>query len=237
MIPLLISIIDVQIKKQLSLMYSITKGYVKSQEDTKFLIRQISSRESVNQKLYEILETNKRDAVKELGLIEHEGRDVVIALKTKQAIRNVIAKALESLTFLWSRGIIDKYEGIELNKDLKFQKCVALNHVYVETLSSYNEMTIDNVTMKFVIIVYGSVIDTKTEAPYLAPCILPKTCEQVQGTSDLSKLLVILASKPVKNSNSKVMGSVKGSGVYGSDKVGCDKPACEIVRLGTTWGY
>nr|XP_031291605.1 sodium/hydrogen exchanger 11 [Camelus dromedarius] len=381
MIPLLISIIDVQIKKQLSLMYSITKGYVKSQEDTKFLIRQISSRESVNQKLYEILETNKRDAVKELGLIEHEGRDVVIALKTKQAIRNVIAKALESLTFLWSRGIIDKYEGIELNKvllakikalnnfpmaippptpdkylnniiwlenndvlieffkeraklayfdygdvickegempqgiyliisgmailqsspptfgidrslragresvirfteyctsgniigelscllkreieytaicetilqacfisledlyegfdvfwpsleykiwlklalsiacqyfesaladeDLKFQKCVALNHVYVETLSSYNEMTIDNVTMKFVIIVYGSVIDTKTEAPYLAPCILPKTCEQVQGTSDLSKLLVILASKPVKNSNSKVMG-------------------------------
>ena len=50
------------------------------------------------------------------GLIEHEGRDVVIALKTKQAIRNVIAKALKSLTFLWSRGIIDKHEGIEMNK-------------------------------------------------------------------------------------------------------------------------
>ncbi|XP_057583221.1 sodium/hydrogen exchanger 11 [Hippopotamus amphibius kiboko] len=382
-IPLLLNIVDVQIKKRLSLMYCITKGYVKSQEDAKFLIRQISSRESINQKLYEILEANKRDAVKELGLIEHEGRDVVIALKTKQAIRNVIAKALKSLTFLWSRGIIDKHEGIEMNKvllakikslnnfpmaippptpdkylhniiwlenkdvlieffkeraklayfdygdvickegempqgiyliisgmailqsspptfgidrslradresttrfteyctsgdiigelscllkreieytatcetilqacfisledlyegfdvfwpsleykiwlklalsvayqyfetslldeDLKFQKCVALNHAYVETLSSYNEMIIDNVNMKFVILVYGSVIDIKTEVPYLAPCILPKTCEQVQGTSDLSKLLVIQAPAPAQNNknNAKVMG-------------------------------
>lgn len=41
-------------------------------------------------------------------------------------------------------------------------------------------MAINNVTMKFIIIVYGSVIDTKTEVPYLAPCILPKTCEQVR---------------------------------------------------------
>uniref|UniRef100_A0A8C3X896 Solute carrier family 9 member C2 (putative) n=1 Tax=Catagonus wagneri TaxID=51154 RepID=A0A8C3X896_9CETA len=381
-IPLLINVVDGQIKKRMSLMYSITKGYVKSQEDTKFLIRQISSRESVNQKLYEILEINKRDAVKELGLIEHEGRDVVIALKTKQAIRNVIAKALKNLTFLWSRGIIDKHEGVEVNKvlltkikslnnfpmaippptpdkylhnivwlenkdafieffkdraklayfdygdiickegempqgiyliisgmailqsslptlgierslraqresttrfteyctsgdiigelncllkrefeytaicetilqacfisledlyegfdvfwpsleykiwlklalsiaykyfesslideDLTFQKCVVLNHAYVETLSSYKEVTIDNVNMKFVIVVYGSVIDTKTEMPYLAPCILPKTCEEVQGTSGVSKLLIIQASEPVKNNNTKARGS------------------------------
>lgn len=53
------------------------------------------------------------------GLIEHEGRDVVIALKTRQAIRTVIAKALKNLTFLWSRGIIDKHEGIEMNKVIK----------------------------------------------------------------------------------------------------------------------
>lgn len=71
-------------------------------------------------------------------------------------------------------------KNVILLQDLKFQKCVALNLAYVETLSSYNEMTIDNTTMKFVIVVYGSVIDTRTEAPYLAPCILPKTCEQVR---------------------------------------------------------
>uniref|UniRef100_H0WTW0 Solute carrier family 9 member C2 (putative) n=1 Tax=Otolemur garnettii TaxID=30611 RepID=H0WTW0_OTOGA len=376
-IPMLVEVVDVQIKKRLNLIYSITKGYVKSQEDAKLLVKQVSSRESIYQKIHKILETNKRDAVRELGLIEHEGRDVVIALKTKQAIRNVISKALKNLTFLWSRGIIDKHEGIEMNKvllgkikalnnfpmaippptpdkylhniiwlenkevlieffkerakpayfdygdiickegempqgiyliisgmaivkslrmknfgvcgwlhnhcameakpfffteyctsgdiigelscllkreieytaicetilqacfisledlyegfdvfwpsleykiwlklalntahqyfessladeDLTFQKCVQFNHAYVETLSSYNEMTINNVTMKFVIIVYGSVIDMKTEEPYLAPCILPDTCEQIQGTSDLSKLLVILASEPAK---------------------------------------
>uniref|UniRef100_A0A8C0XE74 Cyclic nucleotide-binding domain-containing protein n=1 Tax=Castor canadensis TaxID=51338 RepID=A0A8C0XE74_CASCN len=353
-IPLLINIVEDQVKKRLSLMYSITKGYVKSQEDAKLLIKQISTRESIHQKLYEILETNKREAIKELGLIEHEGRDVVIALKTKQAIQNVIARALRNLNFLWSRGIIDKYEGIEMNKvlltkikalnsfpmaippptpdkylpcivwmenkdilidffrertklahfdygdvicregempqgifliisgmaslhsssptfgiehkvrterknqifyteyctsgevlgelscllkcemkftaicettlqaffisledlyegfdifwptleykiwlklalgianqyfessladeDLSFQKCVKSSNVYVETLSCYNEMSI-SVTMKFAIIVYGNVINSKTEEYYFAPFIIPKTCDQVR---------------------------------------------------------
>ncbi|ELK27785.1 Sodium/hydrogen exchanger 11 [Myotis davidii] len=375
LIPTLINIVDVQIKRRLSLMYSITKGYVKSQEDAKFLIKQISSRESIYQKLYEILETNKRDAIRELGLIEHEDRDVVIALKTRQAIQTVIAKSLKHLSFLCSRGIIDKHEGIEMNKVLlskikalnnfpmsippptpdKYlhnivwlenkdvlieffkeraklayfdygdvickegempqgiyliisgmailhsspptfgvdsvhrltrqsqtlfteyctcgdiigelscllkreieytaicetilqacfisledlyegfdvfwpsleykiwlklalstayqyfesalvdERCVALNVAYVDTLSNCNEMTIDWATMKLVIVVYGSVMDTKTEAPFLAPCILSKTCEQVQGTSDLSKLLIIQATEPVKvSSDSKI---------------------------------
>uniref|UniRef100_A0A2K6RM08 Solute carrier family 9 member C2 (putative) n=1 Tax=Rhinopithecus roxellana TaxID=61622 RepID=A0A2K6RM08_RHIRO len=373
-VPILISIADVQIKKRLSLMYSITKGYIKSQEDAKLLIKQISIHESIYQKLYEILETNKQDAVKELGLIEHEGRDVVIALKTKQAIRNVIAKALKNLTFLCSRGIIDKHESTEINKvilldsiciipqpswreieknsklacfdygdiickggempqgiyliisgmailyslsptfgiessqrpdrksrdmftefcttgdiigelncllkreieytvicetslqacfisledlyegfdafwpsleykiwlklalstayqyfesslideDLSFQKCVMFNQAYVETLSSYNEMTIDNMTMKFVIIVYGSVIDTKTEEPYFAPCIIPTTCEQVQGTSDLSKLLIIQASELTQrnsNTNSTLVFKQPGDNITGRQKM------------------
>nr|BAB62996.1 hypothetical protein [Macaca fascicularis] len=392
-VPILVNIADVQIKKRLSLMYSITKGYIKSQEDAKLLIKQISVHESIYQKLYEILETNKQDAVKELGLIEHEGRDVVIALKTKQAIRNVIAKALKNLTFLCSRGIIDKHDSTEINKvllkklkalnnfpkaippptpdkylrniiwlegkdvlidffkeraklacfdygdiickagempqgiyliisgmailhslsptfgiessqrpdrkssdmftefctagdiigelncllkceieytvicetslqacfisledlyegfdafwpsleykiwlklalstayqyfepslideDLKFQKCVMFNQAYVETLSSYNEMSIDNMTMKFVILVYGSVIDTKTEEPYFAPCIIPTTCEQVQGTSDLSKLLIVQASELTqRNSNTNVMDLVNLSRHWSSN--------------------
>uniref|UniRef100_A0A8C6HQC6 Cyclic nucleotide-binding domain-containing protein n=1 Tax=Mus spicilegus TaxID=10103 RepID=A0A8C6HQC6_MUSSI len=325
-------------------------------------------------KLYDILEKNKREAIRELGLIEHEGRDVVIALKTKQTIRNVIAKALKNLTFLWSRGIIDKHEGIEMNKvlltkikalnnfpmaippptpdkylpnivwmenkdvlieffkertkltyfdygdiicregemsqgifliisgmaslhsssptfgidstqrtdrqfktmyteyctsgdvlgelscllkreieytaicettlqaffisledlyegfdvfwpsleykmwlklalsianqyfepniageDLKFHKCVLYNHAYVETLSSYNEMTLNHVIMKLIILVYGIVINSKTEETFVAPSIIPKSCEQIQGISDVSKLLIIPTSDPAKN--------------------------------------
>ncbi|XP_051004292.1 sodium/hydrogen exchanger 11 [Acomys russatus] len=382
-IPILINMADVQIKKSLSLMYSITKGYVKSQEDAKLLVRQISGRESIYRKLYDILEKNRREAIKELGLIEHEGRDVVIALKTKQAIRNVIAKALKNLTFLWSRGIIDKHEGIEMNKvlltkikalnsfpmaippptpdkylpnivwmenkdvlieffkertrltyfdygdiicregempqgifliisgmaslhsssptfgiestrrtdrqfktmyteyctsgdvlgelscllkreieytavcettlqaffisledlyegfdvfwpsleykiwlklalgianqyfessiageDLKFQKCVMFNYAYVETLSSYNEMALNHVTMKLIILVYGNVINSKTEEPHVAPAIIPKSCEQIQGISDVSKFLIIPSSEPVKSdANSHAMVS------------------------------
>ncbi|KAM8812087.1 sodium/hydrogen exchanger 11 [Rhynchonycteris naso] len=383
-IPLLVNIVDVQLKKQGSLMYSITKGYVKSQENTKLSIKQISSRESVYQKLYEILETNKRDAVKELGLIERECRDVVIALKTKQAIRTVISRALKELTFQSSRGIIDHHEVIEVNKvllskikelnklpmaipppspekylhnivwlenkdiyieffknkarlayfeygsvmckegemaegiyliisgmavlhsssptfgidsglgvhtgpqieftdyctsgdligelscllkrelpytaicetvlqacfisledlyegfdafwpileykiwlklalgialqyfesvlvdeDLEFHKCVTLSLAYVETLSDWNEMIIDKETMKFVIVVYGGVTDKQTNIPYLAPCILPTACEQVRGTSDVNKLLVIQASEHLKKKdNPTVTGTV-----------------------------
>ncbi|XP_023566114.1 sodium/hydrogen exchanger 11 isoform X2 [Octodon degus] len=370
-IPILIHRIDVQIKKHLSLVYTITKGYAKSQEDAKLLVKQISGRESVYQKLHDILEKNKQDAIKELGFIEHENRDVVIALKTKQAVRRIFAKAQKRLTFLWSRGIMDRHEAISMNnvflskikalnnfpmvappptpgqylsniiwlenKDvlieffkersklayfdygdvickegemplgiyliisgmaslhsssptfgidcvrrpdfgdeslfteyctsgqvlgelscllkeevkytaicettlqaffisledlyegfdifwpsleykiwlnfalhianqyfeptiadehLDFQKCVMNKCAYVESLPIYTEMTINTSTMKFVIIVYGCVINSATEDPYPAPYIIPKTCEQIQGTVDISKLLIIQASGP-----------------------------------------
>ncbi|XP_055963375.1 sodium/hydrogen exchanger 11 [Sorex fumeus] len=373
LIPVLLGVMDELIKKRLSLMYSITKGYVKAQDDTQFLIKRIFSQESVNEKLYKILEANKQDAIKELGFIEHECRDIVMALKTRHAILTVITKALKNLTFLWSRGIIGKHEGMEINKvllskikdlnsfpmtippptldkflrnivwlenkdvlieffkqrarivyfeygdiickegempqgiyliisglailyrsspgfgvnssirstrksktmfteyctsgdiigelscllkheteymaicetalqacfisledlfegfdifwpsleyklwlklslsiafqyfesslvteDLTFEKCVQFNHAYVETLSSYNEMVVDNLNLKLVIIVYGSAVDTKTGESYLAPSILPKTCQQVQGTSDVNKFLMVQDPKVPK---------------------------------------
>uniref|UniRef100_A0A6I8PEI7 Solute carrier family 9 member C2 (putative) n=1 Tax=Ornithorhynchus anatinus TaxID=9258 RepID=A0A6I8PEI7_ORNAN len=365
-------LIEAQIKKRLSLMYSLTKGYIRSQEDIKRLIRQIAGQEPVSQKLYEILEKNKEEAIKELGLIEHECRDVVIALKTKQAIRSVLGKALKNLRFLRSRGIIDKIEGTKMNKiflskikelnhfptvippptpekflhhivwledkdvlieffkekahlacfdygavickegempqgiyliisgmaslhgtrlkfgidpqvyhnpentkmsftdyctsgdiigelscllkqeleftatcetilqacfisledlyegfdvfwpfleykmwlkialniasqyfeeylaseELAYQKVVEFNNIYVETLLSYNELTIYDNTMEHVFVVHGSVIDVHTEAPYYAPCLIPKNCTQVRSvTPDLVILREIRGRK------------------------------------------
>uniref|UniRef100_A0A4X2K5U2 Uncharacterized protein n=1 Tax=Vombatus ursinus TaxID=29139 RepID=A0A4X2K5U2_VOMUR len=49
LLPTLINVTEEQIKKRLSLMYCITKGYIQSQEDTKLLIKQISTRESIFQ--------------------------------------------------------------------------------------------------------------------------------------------------------------------------------------------
>ncbi|XP_031792768.1 sodium/hydrogen exchanger 11 isoform X1 [Sarcophilus harrisii] len=366
MLPLLIYLTEEQIKKHLSLMYCITKGYIQSQEDTKLLIKQISTRESIFQKLYEILDMNMNDAVKELGLLEHECREVVIALKTKQAIRNVLGKALKNLRFLWSRGIIDKTEGSKMNKlflakikslnnfpmtippptpekflhnivwlenkdvlieffkekaqlacfdygevickegdmpqgiyliisgmsslngsllhfgihpklrekanlsktyteyitsgdiigelscllkremgytatcettlqacfisledlyesldvfwsfleekmwlnvalnianqyikagimgeELTYQKYLEENNVYMENLSIYSELSIYDNTMQYVLIVFGSVNNVATEEPYFAPSLIPPTCFQIQGTSDINKLLIV----------------------------------------------
>lgn len=55
------------------------------------------------------------------------------------------------------------------------------NHAYVETLSSYNEMILNHVIMKIVILVYGNVINSKTEESHVAPSIIPKSCEQVRN--------------------------------------------------------
>ncbi|KAM6166245.1 sodium/hydrogen exchanger 11 [Erethizon dorsatum] len=402
-IPVLISVIDVQIKKHLSLVYTITKGYVKSQEDAKLLVKQISGRESVYQKLHDILEKNKQDAIKELGFIEHENRDVVIALKTKQVVRRVFAKAQKRLTFLWSRGIMDRHEAISMNKvflnkikalnnfpmvappptpgqylsniiwlenkdvlieffkertklayfdygdvickegemplgiyliisgmaslhsssptfgidciqrpdvrdetlfteyctsgqvlgelscllreevkytaicettlqaffisledlyegfdifwpsleykiwlkfalqiayqyfepniageHLDFQMCVTNKHAYVESLPIYTEMTVNNVTMKFVIIVYGSVINSITEESYLAPCIIPKTCEQIQGTVDISKLLIIQASQPDKTDHGSGIGTGRTEGTAPEELWKANRPKRDV---------
>ncbi|XP_027724430.1 sodium/hydrogen exchanger 11 [Vombatus ursinus] len=366
LLPTLINVTEEQIKKRLSLMYCITKGYIQSQEDTKLLIKQISTRESIFQQLYEILERNKREAVKELGLIERECREVVIALKTKQAIRNVLGKALKNLRFLWSRGIIDKIEGSKMNKlflakikslnnfpmtippptpekflhnivwlenkdvlieffkekaqlacfdygdiickegempqgiyliisgmsslngsflhfgihpklraeaklpatfteyvtsgdiigelscllkremgytatcetilqacfisledlyegfdvfwsfledkvwvkvalnianqyikagimgeELTYQRYLEENNMYMENLSSYSELSIYDETIQYVLIVFGSVINVVTEEPYFAPSLIPPSCFQIQGTSDINKLLIV----------------------------------------------
>lgn len=51
----------------------------------------------------------------------------------------------------------------------------------METLSSYNEMILNHVIMKIVILVYGNVINSKTEESHVAPSIIPKSCEQVRN--------------------------------------------------------
>lgn len=49
LIPVLITMVDELIRKRGSLLYSITKGYIKAQDDTKYFIKYIFSQESVNQ--------------------------------------------------------------------------------------------------------------------------------------------------------------------------------------------
>ncbi|KAJ6664980.1 hypothetical protein lerEdw1_005211 [Lerista edwardsae] len=115
-IPKIISILDKQINKQLTFRYDIAKGYVQGEEDITCLIGQIAGHQKVFMEINQILEINKQDAMKELGLMQRDFPDIVTAVKTKQAVQTVLNTASESLQFMISGGIVDRNEGDELHK-------------------------------------------------------------------------------------------------------------------------
>ncbi|XP_034272641.1 sodium/hydrogen exchanger 10-like isoform X2 [Pantherophis guttatus] len=122
MIPKIIFLLNKQINKQLTFRYDIAKGYVQGEEDVKCLIGQIAGHEKVYVAISKILETNKQEAMKELGLMQRDYPDIVIAVKTRQAVQTVLNTAFETLKFMISGGIVDKNEGNELHKAILLRK-------------------------------------------------------------------------------------------------------------------
>ncbi|XP_053882100.1 sodium/hydrogen exchanger 10-like [Malaclemys terrapin pileata] len=112
----LINLLEKQINKQLTFRYDIVKGYVQGEEDTEYLIEQISGHETISKEISKIMEKNKQDAVKELGLMQSHYPDIVTAVKTKQKVHTVLNTATETLKELISSGIVDKNEGAKLQK-------------------------------------------------------------------------------------------------------------------------
>uniref|UniRef100_A0A670XR74 Cyclic nucleotide-binding domain-containing protein n=1 Tax=Pseudonaja textilis TaxID=8673 RepID=A0A670XR74_PSETE len=119
MIPKMIFLLNKQINKQLTFRYDIAKGYVQGEEDVKCLIGQIAGHEKAISK---ILEMNKQEAMKELGLMQRDYPDIVIAVKTRQAVQTVLNTAFETLKFMIAGGIVDKNEGNELHKVILLRK-------------------------------------------------------------------------------------------------------------------
>ncbi|XP_013909895.1 PREDICTED: sodium/hydrogen exchanger 10-like [Thamnophis sirtalis] len=106
MIPKMIFLLNKQINKQLTFRYDIAKGYVQGEEDVKSLIGQIAGHE----KVYVV------------RLMQRDYPDIVIAVKTKQAVQTVLNTAFETLKFMISGGIVDKNEGNELHKVILLRK-------------------------------------------------------------------------------------------------------------------
>ncbi|TFK00417.1 ras-related and estrogen-regulated growth inhibitor-like [Platysternon megacephalum] len=115
-IPRLINLLEKQTNKQLTFRYDIAKGYMQGAEDTEYLIEQISGHETISKEINKIMEKNKQDARKELGLMQRDYPDIVTAVKTKQAVQTVLNTATETLKVLISSGIVDKNEGAKLQK-------------------------------------------------------------------------------------------------------------------------
>uniref|UniRef100_A0A6J0SXR7 Sodium/hydrogen exchanger 11-like n=1 Tax=Pogona vitticeps TaxID=103695 RepID=A0A6J0SXR7_9SAUR len=115
-VPKIIAILERQINKQRSFCYDIAKGYIQAEEDIKCLIEQIAGHEKVCIEINKILEKNKQDALKELGLMQRDYPDIVTAVKTKQAVQTVINTDFQALQYMISGCIVDKNEGAELYK-------------------------------------------------------------------------------------------------------------------------
>nr|XP_056707951.1 sodium/hydrogen exchanger 10-like [Euleptes europaea] len=115
-IPKVITLLDKQINKQLTFRYDIAKGYVQGEENISCLIEQIAGHEIVYRDFKKIFDKNKQDAMKELGLMQHEYPEIVTAVKTKQAVQTVLNAAFETLKFMVSGGIVNEYEGRELHE-------------------------------------------------------------------------------------------------------------------------
>ncbi|XP_039394470.1 sodium/hydrogen exchanger 10-like isoform X3 [Mauremys reevesii] len=129
-IPRLINLLEKQINKQLNVRYDIAKGYVQGEEDTKYLIEQISCHETISKEINKIMEKNKQDGMKELGLMQRDNPDIVTAVKTKQVVQTVLNAATETLKVLISSGIVDK------NEEAKLQKMILQKKTNLGTLPS-----------------------------------------------------------------------------------------------------
>ncbi|KAM6973381.1 sperm-specific sodium:proton exchanger-like [Aplochiton taeniatus] len=124
LIPNLIEAIDRRINKQLSFAYDIGKGYVMGEEDIGKIIDHISDDTSISKKLKSILEENRQQAVRELGLLQRDHPEIAISVKTRQAVRAVFNSERDTIRTLMSGGVLDDVEASKLEKmiDIKMKK-------------------------------------------------------------------------------------------------------------------
>ncbi|XP_041131503.1 sodium/hydrogen exchanger 10-like [Polyodon spathula] len=121
MIPRLIELLNKQINKQLSFGYDIGKGYVVGEEDISKIVDHISDEKSIAQKLRNILEKNRQEAVRELGLLQRDHPAIAISVKTRQAIRTVLNSERDTIHALMSGGLLDDNEALKLEKMIEIK--------------------------------------------------------------------------------------------------------------------
>ncbi|KAL6480686.1 hypothetical protein MHYP_G00117190 [Metynnis hypsauchen] len=120
-IPKLITLVEHQIHKQLSLGYEIGNGFVIGEEDISKIIDHISDDQTVSKKLKGILEMNRQLAVKEIGLLQRNYPEIAISVKTRQACRAVLNSQRETIGSLMLMGLLDEVESKKLKKMIEIR--------------------------------------------------------------------------------------------------------------------
>nr|XP_033816260.1 sodium/hydrogen exchanger 10-like [Geotrypetes seraphini] len=135
-LPKLLYHMNSQINRQLIFGYDIVKGFIIGEEYVRNLINQISDQKIITQKLQAVMEIQKQDAMKELGLLQRDHPEVVLSMKTMQAIRTVLNNATETLNSLISDGVIDYNEGAKLETIIQLK--IRQLTTFPETIQSPN---------------------------------------------------------------------------------------------------
>ncbi|KAH0621027.1 hypothetical protein JD844_022028 [Phrynosoma platyrhinos] len=167
-IPKLIFLLDKQINKQLTFRYDIAKGYVQGEEDIKCLTEQIAGHEKVYIEITKILERNKQEAMKELGLMQRDYPEIVTAVKTKQAVQIVLNRASETLRFMRSGGImilLKKKQLAKLPPTIAPPTAQELLHNVVWLQDNRNQIEYIQRKAKILYYDYGDIICDEGELP------------------------------------------------------------------------
>ncbi|XP_042302268.1 sodium/hydrogen exchanger 10-like isoform X1 [Sceloporus undulatus] len=101
------------------------------------------------------------------------------------------------------------------NQDWSYRMCVQYSNLYVVDVPNHTKCDIFDSALDDVILVHGTVQDCQLGHRYCAPCILPKTCHQVQGTASATKLLVI---RGIEHGGRKSTGACSILCQYHSDR-------------------
>jgi len=111
-VPFFVRLVERRIDSKLALGYEVAKGYVTALEETLRFLPQMIEHPLLQTRMQLIIDYERREGYRELGLLGYDHPNVVSAMKTKHSSRIVLNQMKDSLLEM-------KEDGIQMHKSLK----------------------------------------------------------------------------------------------------------------------
>ncbi|XP_045421718.1 sodium/hydrogen exchanger 10 [Lemur catta] len=79
-------------------------------------------------------------------------------------------------------------------EDWNYKLQLKLSNIHVKDIPKNTKISIYDETVTYVIVINGAVEDCQLRKAYKAPCLIPITCHQIQGTENFTKVMIIQTS-------------------------------------------
>ncbi|XP_006155196.1 sodium/hydrogen exchanger 10 [Tupaia chinensis] len=83
-------------------------------------------------------------------------------------------------------------------EDWNYKMQMKLSNLYIKDIPLNTKTNIYNENVMYVILIHGAAEDCHLQRTYKAPCLIPKTCHQIQGTKDFTKAMIIKTAANMK---------------------------------------